>query len=105
MLWTMRPNPQSRLVRDLSQSTTVRQHRGRAVDRALLAGSTSLRDSVTGASTLPILITVEHAIAISGLGRTMIYQLIRENKFPSTSIGRRRLIQYDAFRAFLLSTP
>jgi excisionase family DNA binding protein len=47
----------------------------------------------------PILVTVPEAIRLTGLGRTKIFELIREAKLKSVTVGRRRLIRFDSIAA------
>lgn len=41
----------------------------------------------------PIMITVNQAIELSGMGRTTINKLIRNQQLTSITVGRRRLIK------------
>lgn len=45
--------------------------------------------------------TVPDAMAVTGLGRTKIYELLNANKLRSVTIGRRRLIAADSVRALI----
>ncbi len=45
--------------------------------------------------------SVESAAEITGLGRTTIYELIKEKRIVALKVGRRRLITADALRQFL----
>ncbi|MFC0039590.1 helix-turn-helix domain-containing protein [Actinomadura rayongensis] len=49
------------------------------------------------------LYTVEEAAGRLRIGRTTIYELIREGELDSVQIGRRRLIPVEAVDAFLSS--
>lgn len=49
----------------------------------------------------PLSISVEKAAGIMGIGKTKLYQLIKDNTIRSVFIGRRRLIRVDSVRAFL----
>jgi excisionase family DNA binding protein len=53
--------------------------------------------------TRPISVTVKTARSITGLGNTTIYQLIKEQKLVTTTIGRRRLISYDSLERLVNS--
>jgi excisionase family DNA binding protein len=50
----------------------------------------------------PVTITVSTACALSGLGATKIWQLIRDGRLPATRVGNRTLIHYASFEALLL---
>jgi excisionase family DNA binding protein len=51
----------------------------------------------------PITATVNQFAALSGLGRTSIYELIKSGDIQSVTIGRRRLIVLESYRALLRS--
>jgi excisionase family DNA binding protein len=51
----------------------------------------------------PITATVNQFATLSGLGRTSIYELIKSGDIQSVTIGRRRLIVLDSYRALLRS--
>ena len=43
-------------------------------------------------SNTPLLITVEEAADLLGIGRTTTYELVMSGEIPSVKIGRRRLV-------------
>lgn len=45
---------------------------------------------------LPITVTIENALRISGLGRTKLYQLINDGTVKTVTVGRRRLVVYSS---------
>ena len=49
----------------------------------------------------PITYSVEEALAVSGLKRTRLYELIAQRKIDSVTIGRRRLINAESLRRLL----
>jgi excisionase family DNA binding protein len=49
----------------------------------------------------PRLLAVKQAIFELGLGRTAIYELIKEGKLKSVTIGRRRLVPAEAIEEFI----
>ncbi len=49
----------------------------------------------------PLAVPVETALEISGLGRTKLYELIKEGKLKTVTIGRRRLINYASLEALV----
>jgi excisionase family DNA binding protein len=49
----------------------------------------------------PVTVTVPDAMKYSGLGRTKLYELIAQQKINSTTVGKRRLIEYASLKAFL----
>jgi excisionase family DNA binding protein len=51
---------------------------------------------MTNENLKPITITVETALRVSGLGRTKLYQLIKEGKLRTVTVGRRRLVVYSS---------
>jgi hypothetical protein len=65
--------------------------------------STGLGDDERRAATpKPITITVSTACALSGLGPTKIWALIRDGSLPVSRFARRTLIHYAPFEALLL---
>lgn len=44
----------------------------------------------------PILVTINNALRICGLGRTKLYQLISQGVVKTTKIGKRRLVNYNS---------
>ncbi len=42
----------------------------------------------------PITVTIETAIRLSSIKRTKMYQLIKEGRLKTVTIGRRRLVLY-----------
>lgn len=57
-----------------------------------------------GAALEPITVTVRRACEVSGLGRTHIYELMKQNKLKTRVLGRRRLIFYASLKALLLAS-
>ena len=49
--------------------------------------------------------TIAEASKISGLGRTLIYQLIGSGKLEARKCGAKTLIPADSLRAYLASLP
>jgi excisionase family DNA binding protein len=49
----------------------------------------------------PISVTVQEARKLTGLGNTLIYELIKEGKLKSVAVGRRRLILYSSIERLL----
>jgi excisionase family DNA binding protein len=49
----------------------------------------------------PLAVTVPNATKYSGLGRTKLYELIAQGKIKSTTVGKRRLIDFASLKAFL----
>jgi excisionase family DNA binding protein len=52
-------------------------------------------------SAKPISVTVKTAREITGLGNTMIYELIKRGELKTVSIGRRRLILFDSLEELI----
>jgi len=42
----------------------------------------------------PITVTVPTALAVTGLGRTKVYELVKEGRVRTVAIGRRTLVIY-----------
>ena len=42
----------------------------------------------------PIMVTVATALAVTGLGRTKFYELVKEGRIRTRGIGRRTLVVY-----------
>lgn len=52
-------------------------------------------ESMTDTPSLkPITVTVATALAVTGLGRTKFYELVRAGRIRTVSIGRRTLVVY-----------
>jgi excisionase family DNA binding protein len=49
----------------------------------------------------PLAVPVGTALEISGLGRTKLYELIKEGKLKTVAIGRRRLINFASLEALV----
>jgi excisionase family DNA binding protein len=58
----------------------------------LYKGPTNLR---------PLSVTVDDALALSGIGRTTLYDLIAKNTIETIKIGRRRLVVYESLARLL----
>jgi excisionase family DNA binding protein len=52
-------------------------------------------------SAKPLSVTVKTAREITGLGNTKIYDLIKQDKLKTISIGRRRLVLYDSLESLI----
>lgn len=48
-----------------------------------------------------ITMTVQRASAVTGLGKTKLYELINDNKIKTTKVGRRRLINVESLRSLV----
>jgi excisionase family DNA binding protein len=44
----------------------------------------------------PLAVTVKKACELIGVGNTTMYQLIRDGRVKTTTIGRRRLVIYSS---------
>ena len=51
----------------------------------------------------PLALPIEDACAVTGLGKTKIYELIAEGKLKAVSVGRRRLVHFSSIEALLQS--
>lgn len=51
----------------------------------------------------PILISVEQAALLAGVGRTMLYTLMASNAVRSVRVGRRRLVEYKSLKSWQAS--
>jgi excisionase family DNA binding protein len=49
----------------------------------------------------PVSTTVADTCRILGLGRTKVYELIRDRKLKAVAIGRRRLVVYSSIEALI----
>lgn len=47
----------------------------------------------------PILVTIPEACRLIGIGRTRLYELIREQRIEGVKIGKRTLIRYASLEA------
>lgn len=47
-----------------------------------------------------VLVTIEEAATALGIGRTMIYQLMKEGELVSAKIGRRSLVTVESVRDY-----
>ncbi|AQR63377.1 hypothetical protein BZG35_05760 [Brevundimonas sp. LM2] len=48
----------------------------------------------------PLALTVQDAVAYSGLSRSRLYKLMQTGELPSLQVGGRRMIRRDALDAF-----
>lgn len=62
-------------------------------------------DTVRTAFLQPIAVSIAGATEVSGLGRTAIFEAIREGDLPAKKYGRRTIILVDALGDFLRSLP
>jgi excisionase family DNA binding protein len=69
-----------------------------------LSMSTTSKRKPNHEPTKPISVTVSDACSISGLGRTLIYELISDGKLKTATIGRRRLVIYASLAALIESS-
>jgi len=53
------------------------------------------------AQLVPLTVSIDEAARISGLSRGMLNELARQKKLPTTKVGRRILIYFDALQALL----
>lgn len=49
----------------------------------------------------PVTVTVADTCAITGLGRTKVYELISQQVLKTVAVGRRRLILMESIKALL----
>jgi excisionase family DNA binding protein len=49
--------------------------------------------------------SIDECAALAPVGRTMIYEAIKEKRLVARKCGRRTLILADDFKAFLASLP
>jgi excisionase family DNA binding protein len=54
----------------------------------------------TGKAMERVLVTIDEAAEALGIGRTTIYQLIRDSDLVPAKIGRRSLVTADSVRAY-----
>lgn len=58
---------------------------------------------LSGATVQPAWLTVANAVTYSGLGRTLMFELIASGRVRSAKVGKRRLIDRGGLDAFLAS--
>jgi len=66
-----------------------------AQQSGLIIQSTGLCRDESGAAK-PLAVTVKKACELIGIGSTTMYQLIRDGRVKTTTIGRRRLVIYSS---------
>jgi hypothetical protein len=76
------------------------------ISRSLL-GSTAATPVVDDSATplKPITVTVPTACAVSGLGPTTIWALVKEKKLDTVKIGRRTLVTWNSLERLLTPEP
>ena len=47
----------------------------------------------------PLFVTISTALAITGLGRTKLYQLVGQGRVKTVHIGRRHLVIYESLES------
>jgi excisionase family DNA binding protein len=62
------------------------------LSRDLTARHRAGRPDSNGISLKPITVTVPTALAVTGLGRTKFYELVKEGRIRTIAIGRRTLV-------------
>ena len=55
--------------------------------------------------TMPFALTINGAVAFSGLNRSAIYRLVSEGRLSTHKIGRRTLLLADELRGLIESSP
>ena len=55
--------------------------------------------------TLPLAYQINEAAKIAGIGRTKLYEAIRDGHLIARKYGKRTLIEHDALKAFLGGLP
>jgi excisionase family DNA binding protein len=53
----------------------------------------------------PLTVGVNEAMKLSGLGRSILYELLADGRIASRKVGKRRLIIYASLKAFLTNEP
>ena len=53
----------------------------------------------------PLALTVSEACAAARIGRTVLYELIRDGKLPARKCGRRTIVLADDLRRWIESLP
>jgi len=53
----------------------------------------------------PLTVTINEAVALIGIGRTKLYELIAEGRLETTTIGRRRLVKFTSLYCLLEAQP
>jgi len=53
----------------------------------------------------PISITIPQAVAMTGLGRSSIYRLLKEKKLTARKAGKRTLLLTSELEAFIRTLP
>ena len=64
-----------------------------------MESSTSLDAEIS-----PITVTVKTARKLTGLGNTSVWKLIKDGRFRSVQVGKRRLIYLNSIKALLASS-
>ena len=50
----------------------------------------------------PLTITISVAVALSGLGKTKFYELMRDGRIKTTNVDGKRLVIYSSLEALLI---
>lgn len=53
----------------------------------------------------PLALTITQAVTVSGIGRTMIFELIKTGKLKARKVGRRTLIATSDLREMIDNLP
>jgi len=53
----------------------------------------------------PVSLTIDDATQYCGIGRTKLYELIREGKFSARKMGKKTLVLTDELDAYVRSLP
>ncbi|MBW6397498.1 hypothetical protein KPL78_06550 [Roseomonas sp. HJA6] len=69
----------------------------------MTANDQSRAPRVAGVTVQPAWLTVANAVTYSGLGRTLMFELVVSGRVRSAKVGKRRLIDRAGLDAFLAS--
>jgi excisionase family DNA binding protein len=53
----------------------------------------------------PLVVTVNRAKALTGLGHSTIYRLIGDGTLKATKVGKRRLISFESLERLVTTEP
>ncbi len=56
-------------------------------------------------ATEPLTVAIDNAVSLTGIPRTTIYQLLRDDKIEARKVGRRTLIVWSTLKLYVESQP
>lgn len=93
-----RPGERRRIGLDVNHDATLAQIR--TAKAALESAEAALLAASVASESEPLLVTVDRAAQMLGIGRTKTFELISSGALPAVKIGRSTRVRLDDVRAY-----